>query len=148
MSSRLMGIDPGRNKWGIAFLCDEAGERTTDFMTLHTRGEDWKLLLASIIERYAPDTIVVGNGTCSAEALEILEKAAQGAEVVLTDERGSTMEARRRMKRELRESNPWIRLLDMISCGLFSEFLLDEERVDAWAALVILERWNESGRRR
>ena len=107
----ILGLDPGRDKVGWAFVGPEkelllsgifpARERELFWQSLRALSEDRNTLSTWTLERRRPvsgvaslDAVVVGKGTCGRELVADLKKQAFGCRVLCVDERGTTLEAR------------------------------------------------------
>ena len=106
-SGRILGIDPGERRIGIA-LSDPSGILATGISTLDARNWDTLVTeLLDIVNREGIRTVVIGNpltlkgndGMLSPLVNRLAEVfTTRGFEVVLWDERFSTEAARRTLK--------------------------------------------------
>jgi RNase H-fold protein (predicted Holliday junction resolvase) len=122
---RILAIDPGRQKCGVALLDAEAGLLARAVVP---RGE-LRATLDEWCERYHPDLLLLGRGTGSRDLLEILSTFSLPVRRV--QERDSTRRARERYFAE----NPprgWRRLLP---CS----FQTPPVPVDDYAAWILAE---------
>lgn len=130
---RLLGLDVGDRRIGVA-LSDPTGLLATPLEVYTRRGEREDVAhIASLAQEYEVAGVVVGlpvnmNGTEGPQALKTREMAErvseQGLDIVMWDERLSTVEAERRMTASRRRKRR----------GLL-------QRSDAEAAAVILESY-------
>ena len=128
-----MAIDPGRCKCGVAVV---AGG--TEIEVLHravVQAEAVREAMADLSARYAPEVILIGNGTTAAG----VAKAAQelGLRVELVDERLTSMEARRRYFAE----NPPRGLRRLIPTSLQTP----PQSCDDYAAVILAQRYLTKG---
>ena len=122
----VLGLDPGRDKIGFAAVGEDKSLLFSGILppqkdvvwkrALGREGRAWEVFSPWLRESPAPgketlklSLIVVGNGTCSGSLLETVRRCAS-CEVVCADERGTTLEARRRYWR-LHRPTWWQRLL-------------------------------------
>jgi RNase H-fold protein (predicted Holliday junction resolvase) len=125
--SYLLAVDPGRQKCGLAVLGPD-GRIVVKMIA--PRG----LLIQTIsdlLNRLQPDRIAVGDGTGSAEIVDIAEKLAPGR-VSMIPERNTTLEARDLAWHEKPPGGLW-RCLPRL-------FWPSPRDLDAWAAVVIGRR--------
>lgn len=126
--SRILGIDPGRMKCGLA-LADTEGV-IIDSLVVGRQSLSAEVLRLCSSE--PPIAILLGSGTASADVAGELKRAGIGP-VELVDEAGTTLEARQRYF----EDNPpggWRRLLPR-------SFLLPPEEYDDFVARILIERY-------
>ena len=123
--SRVVSLDPGRNKCGL-ILVDCTRHSVIEGHVLATEAVPGTLLRWSSVA--AIDRLVMGNGTAS-DSLK--RQLPADLPVRLVDERGTTLKARRRYW-QLWPPRGWRRFIPE---GL----LLPPTELDAVAALVILE---------
>ena len=123
--SRVVSLDPGRNKCGL-ILVDCTRHSVIEGHVLATEAVPGTLLRWRTVA--AIDRLVMGNGTAS-DSLK--RQLPADLPVMLVDERGSTLRARKRYW-QLWPPRGWRRFIPQ---GL----LLPPTELDAVAALVILE---------
>jgi RNase H-fold protein (predicted Holliday junction resolvase) len=92
---RVLAVDPGREKCGVALLDRQCGVLRQAVV------ENAQLLsfVETVIREYGCRTIVLGDGTATAQikkALSLLLAENIIDQIVVVDERNSTQEARRR----------------------------------------------------
>jgi RNase H-fold protein (predicted Holliday junction resolvase) len=122
---RVLSIDPGRDKCGVAVVDDRDGVLARGIVptgVIEPIVRDWA-------RAHRPKRVVMGDGTGSAEVRRVLAEA--GAPITVVDERHTTERARRRYF----EENPprgWRRLIPR---GLLSPPV----PVDDYAAILIGE---------
>lgn len=130
--TRVLAIDPGRDKCGLAVVDRQAGvlaHTVTPTERLQPAARQW-------LGEYACKVVVVGDGTASAAIRELLrgmEASRDIAQVVSVDERNSTLEARTRYWRET-PPRGWRRLFP---AGL----LPPPCAIDDYAAIILAERF-------
>lgn len=107
----VLGLDPGRDKVGWAFVGREgellrsgifpSRERALFWRALRALDRDRDLLDTWTLERpfekrevAMPDVFVVGKGTCGGALAADLRTQSFGARVLCVDEKGTTLEAR------------------------------------------------------
>jgi len=123
-----LGIDPGREKCGIALL-DEAFDSTI-LLTCEI-----SQLTENVNEALAgrsPEVIFIGDGTGHSEVKAAVQAAFEGIRLEFVDERHSTEKARELYFRD----HPPRGILRFIPRGLISP----GKMIDAYAALVIVFR--------
>ena len=128
--SRIVSVDPGRNKCGLVLVdCD-----SDCVIEGHVVATNAVLDTLQCWRQVAPvEFLVLGNGTASGS---LRDQLPEDLPVKLVDERGTTLQARKRYW-QLWPPRGWRRLIPQ---GL----LLPPTELDAVAALVILE--SELGR--
>ncbi len=110
-----VGLDPGRNKVGWAFVGQDrellmsgifpVGERALFWQGLRALTRDASALGPWTLEAISPrgeassvmgfvTAFVVGDGTCGGELIASLEEQNFGCPILRVDERGTTLEAR------------------------------------------------------
>ena len=87
----IMAIDPGREKCGLAVLT-ELGEVLHRSVVDTQAREEW---LKQTAVTYDVKAIVLGNGTTSKDAAEVIERVLPETKLVLVDEYRTTEMARR-----------------------------------------------------
>jgi RNase H-fold protein (predicted Holliday junction resolvase) len=126
---RLIGIDPGRTKCGVATVYED-GERIelrvvpTAEMSAYLAGE----AAAGDIAR-----VCIGHATTSNAVVSMCRAALPDVPIAVVDESRTTLEARRRYY----EDHPPRGLLRLIPRGL----LVPAAPLDGYAALLIVERF-------
>jgi len=122
-----MGVDPGRDKVGWAFVGQDrellvsgifpVRERALFWLGLRTLVGDVNALAPWTLEALSPMdkafsimAFVVGDGTCGGELAASLEEQDFGCPILRVDERGTTLEARTLYWR-LHSPSWWQRLL-------------------------------------
>lgn len=126
-----LGIDPGRGKCGLALLNSNEEILLQTVVGL----EDLKEYLDRLLYKYDITAVVLGDGTGSGRIKEMIEERLDGVKIHLVDERGTTLQARRRYFRE----NPprgWRRLIP-------ASLQTPPEPIDGWAAVVMVENFFE-----
>lgn len=92
---RIVGIDPGRHKVGVALICRETGETLHRAVVPAQQPEE----LAHLLSLWDAQVIAVGDATGGVELLGKLktwqlEKLIPPARLLQVDEKNSTLEAR------------------------------------------------------
>jgi RNase H-fold protein (predicted Holliday junction resolvase) len=121
---RIIAIDPGRDKCGIAVL-DSSGN--VEFKTTVLRFE-FEETLTTLLARFDPDRVAVGDGTSSGEISSISAKLAPG-KIKVVKERDTTLQARELAWKEKPPGGLW-RLVPRL-------FWPTPPNLDSWAAVVI-----------
>lgn len=129
MTTRLLGIDPGRSKTGLA-LTDEQGK----ILALHIAStSEMRQELADFVGTASVKAIIMGDGTNSKVIMNDVAAVFPQLPLHLIGEAHSTEEARSLYWQE----NPptgWRRLMPL---GM----LVPDEPLDAYAAVVQIRRW-------
>jgi RNase H-fold protein (predicted Holliday junction resolvase) len=130
----VIGIDPGREKCGIAVVHKQKGILTLAVVPT----ANLATAVGDLAARYQTSTIILGNGTSHREAKAALEPAASSYTIHIIDEAHTTEQARIRYWTE----NPPQGLRRLIPLGLQTP----PEPVDAYVAAILAERWLAQGR--
>ncbi len=128
-SGRVLAIDPGSRKCGIAVLSDDA-------TVLHreiAEAQDLAGTVHALCERFRPQVILVGNGTGAERARECLAGLPPEIDLVLVDERFSSQEARARYLAE-NPARGWRRFLPI-------SLRFPESPYDDYVAVLLAERF-------
>lgn len=129
MTTKLLGIDPGRSKTGLA-LTDEQGK----ILALHIASTlEMRQELADFVGTASVKAVIMGNGTNSKVIMNDVAAVFPQLPLHLIGEAHSTEEARSLYWQE----NPptgWRRLVPL---GM----LVPDEPLDAYAAVVQIRRW-------
>lgn len=128
---RLLAIDPGRDKCGIAVLENKDVLMKEVLPTVQFFG-----LLNQILEQYQPEKIILGDRTFSAKTKEKILAEAKGkwkGQIILVDEHLSTQQARTRYFLD----NPPRGLKRLIPLTLQTP----PEPYDHYVALILAERY-------
>jgi RNase H-fold protein (predicted Holliday junction resolvase) len=92
-SSVILGFDPGRDKCGVAVV----GTETHVYLHEVVLAQEVTAKIQGWIQQYAISTVVMGNQTTAKQWQQMLEQSLPDSiEIVLIDERYSTLEARNR----------------------------------------------------
>jgi RNase H-fold protein (predicted Holliday junction resolvase) len=132
MNQTIISIDPGREKCGIAAVHQEMGvldKNIIETQNLPSMIEEW-------LTKYQTSTVIMGNGTSSKEAKNLLEKIIINGEslsVTLVDEYRTTDEGRQRYWRE----NPPRGLRRFIPVTMQTP----PQPVDDYVAIILAERY-------
>jgi len=133
MRSRVIAVDPGRQKCGIAVV-DAEGE-VLDRTVVPTA--EMPQRVKAWAQEHAAGQVIVGNGTTAAAASAALKAADPSLEPVLVDEHRSTEAARRRYFAE----NPprgWRRLIP-------TSLQVPPRPYDDYVAVILAERYLRRG---
>lgn len=124
----VLGIDPGREKCGLAAVHKEQGLLSVAVVDTNS--------LAAAVRRLAPkygtNTIILGDGTSHREAKAAVESAGSFT-IHIVDEAHTTEQARLRYWKE----KPPTGLRRLIPLGL----QVPPEPVDGYVAAILAERW-------
>ena len=138
----VIAVDPGRSKCGVAVVRRATGPnrtaRSDSGSTLEILHQsvvatgDLETTLADLAARFAPDVILVGSGTTSAQAAQIAEHL-QAASVELVDEKFSSLLARKMYFRK----NPPSGIRRLIPTSLQTP----SRPYDDYVAVILAERY-------
>lgn len=125
---RVVAIDPGRDKCGVAAMdgsavLEHAVVRTAQLVELVS---DWT-------RRHRPDRILLGDRTGSREILRLFRAALPDLPLALVAETGTTLDARRRYFKD-HPPQGWRRLVPLT-------LQIPPEAYDDYAAIVLVERY-------
>jgi RNase H-fold protein (predicted Holliday junction resolvase) len=126
---RIIGIDPGRTKCGMAVVFED-GERVA--LDVVPAGAIAQRLQARIDEG-GISAICVGHATTSDRVVALCRSSWPDIPVAVVDESNTTLQARQRYYRD----HPPKGLLRLVPRGL----LVPKEPLDGYAALLIVERF-------
>jgi RNase H-fold protein (predicted Holliday junction resolvase) len=126
----ILAIDPGTSKIGWA-LVDNLG-KAADQGIAHIG--QWEGQLENLATRYRIETVVVGDGTNRVNMAQGAARLLPQAEIVMIDEKGSTVEAWKLKRYEEAGRNP-LKILQFTLRQLFSP-----QPVDDYAARVLAMR--------
>lgn len=99
MNKTIIGVDPGREKCGVAVLNQSQGILYKNIIET----ENLLVTIEELISKYQTSTVIMGNGTSSKEAKRVLENSSINGEslcITLVDEYRTTDEGRRRYWKE------------------------------------------------
>lgn len=129
-----LAIDPGREKCGAAVV-KVSGEpvelKVTDVADLEQS-------LKELQEQYAPDAVLLGNGTGCEKIADIIQKAFPNIKIIVVDEKDTTRTGRSLYWR-YQPPTGWKRFLPE---GL----RIPDGPVDAYAALAIFKQWQKENK--
>ncbi|HWR38259.1 MAG TPA: pre-16S rRNA-processing nuclease YqgF [Patescibacteria group bacterium] len=131
----VAAVDPGRQKCGLAVVHREQGILYRSVVETENLPEQ----LMTVVQRYRPDRILLGDGTGQAPVAAALQKNLDGVTgqpllpITSVDEYGTTEQARQRYWRE-QPPRGWRRLLPQ---GL----LMPPVPVDDYVAVLLAERY-------
>ena len=125
----ILGIDPGSDQTGAAFL-DSAGNIVRmDILWM----DEFAKNLTEFLQTATPETCIIGNGTTSTKLQQTLAAILPALEIVVCDEAHSTEEARK-LYWELNPPKGWRRRMPL---GM----LTPSVPLDAYAAVVLPRRY-------
>ena len=130
MSRRVLAIDPGREKCGVAVLASDGRVLVQRVVTTAAL----EAAVGTLIRAYEP-TVIMGNGTTSAAAKERVETL--GCAVTLVDEYRTT-DAAKAAYWEAHPPRGWRRLVPR---GM----LVPPVPVDDFVAVILAERFLRGG---
>ena len=133
MNEVVLAIDPGRQKCGLAV--GRPGELLARAVVPTAQVPE---VVAGWVKRYGVARIVIGEGTGSETILEALVHLSGLPRVETVQERGTTLEARRRYFRD-HPPRGWRRLIPL-------SLQVPAEEYDDYAAALLLERVLGGGR--
>lgn len=87
-SSKILAIDPGKNKWGCAVLDNTGGVIERGIFSTNSLYPS----IERLVKKHSITCLVLGNGTHSKEFERVLIEI--GCEIIFVEEYGSTQEAR------------------------------------------------------
>lgn len=128
---RILAIDPGNAKCGIAVVRDEDGK----MRMIHGEIVETPQLADALLrlkEEHEFDLVVIGNGTTSRTAQEVVRQTLPGRAILIVDEKDTSIRARERYW-EYHPRRGWRRLIP-------SSLQVPPEPVDHYVALILAER--------
>ena len=134
IASRVLAVDPGREKCGVAVVDREQGSLWQQIVA----PEELLPAVTALVRKYDCRVVALGNQTSSAAArqrLQPLLEQKQIDELLMIDEHGSTEKARSRYW-EAHPPTGWRRFLPV---GL----LFPPCAIDDFAAIILGERYLE-----
>ena len=132
IASRVLAVDPGRDKCGVAVVDREQGPLWQQIVA----PEELLPAVTALVRKYDCRVVALGNQTSSAAArqrLQPLLEQKQIDELLMIDEHGSTEKARSRYW-EAHPPTSWRRFLPI---GL----LVPPCAIDDFAAIILGERY-------
>ena len=125
----LMGIDPGRNKCGVAVLTDEGKEVLKEI----SKTSDLSKKLEELLQDYSIDKIILGNGTYADKVFNILKLFFDEKEIIFVEEENSTYIAEEKYLKE----NPPLGLSFLNKVMKFKP----KRPLDDYTAVVLVEKY-------
>lgn len=125
----VLGVDPGREKCGLAVVDKSRGVLWHEIVA----APELAAAVQTLVGRYSPDQVVMGNGTAHKRARESLQRQCPAVAVTFVDEYRTTDAARQRYWRDNPPSG-WRRLWPL-------SMQVPSEPVDDYAAIIIAERY-------
>lgn len=126
LKNKLLGIDPGRSKTGVALLTDGGEIISTE--TILTEKLTEKLLTMDV-----PSRIIIGNGTNSSNIAKMVRAVFTDVPLEVVEESYSTEEARP-LYWQCNPPQGWRKLMPL---GM----LTPPEPLDGYAAAVLVRRY-------
>ncbi len=124
-----IGIDPGRVKCGIAVVGESSGVLWSGIVS----ASEVDQCVAKLLKEFGANAILVGGGTGSKEIIRrLIEAGVDDHLLIVTDERFTTLEARRRYFKE-HPPKGWRRLIPI-------SLQTPPEPYDHYAAILLVER--------
>ena len=130
---RIAAIDPGRDKCGMAVLAEDG--KVLLQKVIETRRLEQELRQAS--ESYAPEILLLGNGTTSGQAQSRIHASLPGLEVKVVDEYRTTEMAKAAYWKE-HPPTGWRRILP-------TTMQVPPVPVDDFVAVILARRYLENG---
>lgn len=125
----LMGIDPGRNKCGIAIMNKEAKVIFKTIVATSNLSREIEKLLSS----YSIDKCILGNGTYADKVFNILQLLIDEKKIIFIEEENSTYVAEQRYL----EENPPLGLNFLNKIIKFKP----KRPLDDYVAVVLIEKF-------
>ncbi len=91
----IISVDPGRFKCGVAVVCSDADRAVKVLHRSVIETGQLRDILADLAREHEPDIVLIGNGTGSESAREVVEELAV-APVMEVDEKDTSVLARKR----------------------------------------------------
>lgn len=126
---RVIGVDPGRTKCGLAVIYEDGQRVSLEVVPTLAIAQR----LREQIEAGDIAAICVGHATTSDKVVELCRGSWPHIPVAVVDESNTTLQARRRYYRD----HPPKGLMRLVPLGL----LVPKEPLDGYAALLIVERF-------
>ncbi|MFW6028957.1 MAG: Holliday junction resolvase RuvX [Halanaerobiales bacterium] len=127
-----LGIDPGKDKCGIALVKDEENILLLDIVN----AKRVDTYLKELYHKYDIDIVILGSGTYSEKIKKIIKKNFL-TEIVIVDEKNTTREA----QEKYREEHPPKGYKKILSKFVSWK---PAENIDDYAALIIVKRYLEN----
>lgn len=134
INQTIISIDPGREKCGIAAVHPDKGVLQKNIIST----QDLPSIIKEWASKYQTKTVIMGNGTSSKDAKNLLEKIiinGQSLGVTLVDEYRTTDDGRRRYWQENPPQGFW-RLIPVT-------MQTPPQPVDDYVAVILAERYLE-----
>ena len=131
-AQRIVAVDPGREKCGVAVMDGGQGILHREIVA----AQRLSMVVSALLAKYECQRVVLGNQTFARsvrESLQPLIDHGQASEIAMIDERGSTGEARARYWQEYPPTG-WRHFIPL---GL----LVPPCAVDDFAAIILAERY-------
>jgi RNase H-fold protein (predicted Holliday junction resolvase) len=126
---RVIGVDPGRSKCGMAVVFEDGERVALDVVPTETIAQR----LRASIDEGGVAAICVGHATTSDAVVALCRSSWPDIPLEVIDESNTTLQARQRYYRD----HPPKGLLRLVPRGL----LVPKEPLDGYAALLIVERY-------
>ncbi|HET6645488.1 MAG TPA: hypothetical protein VFG65_08325 [Fimbriimonadales bacterium] len=131
MNATVLAVDPGSGKCGLAVVKKAGSSDEILFRTI-CQTQDLPSALKKAGDEFAPDLIVVGNGTNSTTIQSAIREALPGRALLILDEKDTTIRARERYWLHTPRRG-WRRLLP-------SSLQAPPVPVDDFVAVILAER--------
>ena len=131
MNAIVLAVDPGSGKCGLAVV-EKSGSSDAILFRAICKTQDLPSALKKAAEEFAPNLIVVGNGTNSKAIQSTIREALPGRALLILDEKDTTIRARERYWQHTPRRG-WRRLLP-------SSLQVPPVPVDDFVAVILAER--------
>ncbi|HMA58653.1 MAG TPA: resolvase [Halanaerobiales bacterium] len=127
----LMGIDPGRNKCGIAIITEKGEEIKKEI----TETSNLSRKIEEVLSRFSISKCILGNGTYADKVYNILQLLMDEEKIIFIEEEDSTYIAERRYLKE----NPPLGLNFLNKIIKFKP----KKPLDDYTAVVLVDKYLE-----
>lgn len=125
----ILGIDPGRNKCGVAVLTEDGKEVFKDI----SKTSKLSKKLEEVLENYSIDKIILGNGTYADKIYNILKLLFDEKKIIFINEENSTYIAEQKYLKD----NPPLGLNFLNKIMKFKP----KKPLDDYTAVVLVEKY-------
>ena len=129
----LMGIDPGRNKCGIAILTKEGEEVFKDIF----RTSNLSIKIEELLNKYQIEKCILGNGTYSDKVFNILDLLIDKKKIKFVEEENTTYLAEQKYLKE----NPPLGLNFLNKILKFQP----KKPLDDYVAVLLVKKYLDKG---
>lgn len=130
MKRRYLGIDPGKEKCGLAVV-EREGKNLNILIRKISKTSEIKNAVREIYDEFKPSLCVIGNGTQSKEVQTKVREEIPSISMLILDETDTSIRARERYW-EHHPRRGWRRLLP-------SSLQVPQEPVDDFVAVILAE---------